>query len=278
MGKFTNALWSALILAASGGSQNFLGAAWVAGSLKLAPSGFKRPWALRLLRASPHYFYRTPANAGLSAHDFVESEYIRNLKSRRLIIDGLIAQYLQPGFVCIDYGCGPGFLAVSVAPRVAQVIACDITVGVLACAATINSAPNISYRRIAADGRIPVENESVDFVYTFAVFQHLTDEVLGRSLAELKRVMKPGAEAVCHVVLEGAEGWKSEESWRQDRTLKGRLKWEMGMHCFNRSPSSLEALITKAGLKMREIIAVSDLAVNLAGDDIEKQHLCIIER
>jgi len=140
MGRFTDALWLAVMTAASGGSQNFLGAPWIEGWLKAAPTGLKRPLALRLLRASPHYFYRTPANARLSAHDFVESEYRRNLESRRRIIDGLISKYLQPGFVCIDYGCGPGFLAVSAAPKVTKVIACDITGGVLACAATINSA------------------------------------------------------------------------------------------------------------------------------------------
>jgi len=50
------------------------------------------------------------------------------------------------------------------------------------------------------------------------------------------------------------------------------------MHCFSRPPALLEALITQAGLKMREIISIPDLGVDLTGDDVANQHLCIFER
>jgi len=274
--SFNEMLRLVLITAASGGSQNFLGARWVAGSLRIVPRRFKRPVALRLLHVSPHYFYRTKANANLANPDFLESEYRRNLESRKLIIDGLISNYLKPEFVCLDYGCGPGFLAQAVAPRVAQVIACDISPGVLVCAETLNSARNIEYRAIAADGEIPAGEGKVDFIYSFAVFQHLTDKVLRRTLHEFKRVMKPGGMAVCHVVIDGTEGWKPESVWREDKTLRGRLKWKIGMHCFSRSPNALEGLISEAGLKLHRIVPISDLGVDLAGVGVEEQHLCVL--
>lgn len=274
--SFNGLVRLAITVAASGESQNFLGAGWVAGSLKSAPQSWKRGLALRLLAASPHYFYRTKINARLSTRDFLESEYRRNREARQLIVNGLIASYARPGSACLDYGCGPGFLAVAAAPMVAKVIACDISPGVLACAGIINPAPNIEYRRVAG-GRIPVESESVDLIYSFAVFQHLTDEVFEGVLAELGRAMKPGATAVCHVVING-EGWKSETDWRADKSLKGRLKWEIGLHCFSRSRDSLQEMIAKAGLKLEKIVPVSDLGVQLAGDDVEKQHLCVFTR
>lgn len=278
MGRSLSALMRvAVMTAASGGSQNFLGAPWVAGSLKIAPRGWKRPMALRFLAASPHYFYRNQTNERISTHDFLESEYNRNLESRRLIIDGLIASYAQPELVCLDYGCGPGFLALAAAPRVARVIACDISAGVLACAAAINCAPNIEYRAVLPNGKIPAKDESVDLVYSFAVIQHVTDEVFGSILGEFHRVMKPGARAVCHVVLE-AEGWKSEREWRTDRSLKGRLKWEVGLHCFSRSREALQEMIAKADLKLLQIVSIADLGVRLAGDDVERQHLCVFAR
>jgi SAM-dependent methyltransferase len=276
MTSFREMLRLVFITAASGGSQNFLGARWVAGSLRIAPRGLKRPVALRLLNVSPHYFARTQANSRLAAQDFLESEYRRNRESRRLITEGLISGYLKPEFICLDYGCGPGFLAVSVALKAAKVIACDISPGVLACAEAINSARNIEYRKIGADGAIPVKDGEVDLAYSFAVFQHLTDDVLRKTLAELRRIIKPGGLAVCHVVLDGAEGWKRESTWRDDKTLTGRLKWEINLHCFSRAPVSLERMIVDAGLKLRQLIPISDLGVSLAGDDVERQHLCVL--
>jgi hypothetical protein len=37
-------------------------------------------------------------------------------------------------------------------------------------------------------------------------------------------------------------------------------------------------MIAKAGLKLEKIVPVSDLGVQLAGDDVEKQHLCVFTR
>jgi SAM-dependent methyltransferase len=275
--SFNGLLQLAIGITASGESQNFLGASWVSGVLGVAPATWKRPLALRFLAVSPHYFYRSEANARLSNHDFLASEYRRNRETRQLIIDGLIARHARPDFVCLDYGCGPGFLAVAAAPKVARVIACDISGGVLACAGIINPAPDVEYRKVERDGKIPAKDESVDLIYSFAVVQHVTDEVLESILAEFKRVLKLGGIAVCHVVL-NEEGLRSETDWRTDRTFRGRIKWKIGLHCFSRSPTGFEALVKNAGLKLRQVIAISGLGVDLAQDDIENDYLCILNR
>jgi SAM-dependent methyltransferase len=275
--SFRGLMRFALATAATGKSQNFLGAPWVTGSLQAAPQSWKRPLALRLLALSPHYFYRNEANARLATGEFLESEYRRNRDSRQLIVDDLISPFLQPDFVCLDYGCGPGFLALAAAQKSAKVIACDISAGVLACASIINHADNIAYRRVGGGHGIPVDDDSIDLAYSFAVFQHVTDKVLQSILDEFRRVMKPGATAVCHIVLDAA-GWKSESYWRADTSLKGRLKWQIGLHCFSRTQEGFEQMLTAAGLRLVRITPVSELVKNPSEDDIEKQHLCVFTR
>jgi len=268
---------TAVAAATSAGSQNFLGAKWVSASLDLAPKGWKRSLALRYLALSPHYFYRNSANAELTAHDFLESEYNRNLHSRQIIIDEIISKHLEPGLTCLDYGCGPGFLAHSVAPRVAKVVACDISEGVLACARVINFDANIDYRCVAANGAIPVSDEEIDFAYSFGVVQHVTDDVFRGILSELRRALKPSGIVVCHVVLDGHRGWRSEAAWRADKTVKGRLKWRFGMWCSSRSRDCVEKLITEAGFRSLQIIPVMDSGIDLLGGYISG-HLCVCTR
>jgi SAM-dependent methyltransferase len=269
---------TAFAAATSDGSQNFLGARWISSSLELVPKDQRRPLALRYLALSPHYFYRTEQNAQLSKHDFLEYEVDRNRLSRQRIIDGIVSRYLSPGFTCLDYGCGPGFLAYAAAPKVDRVIACDISRGVLACARAINPRPNIEYRLIAPDGSIPVTDGSVDLVYSFAVLQHVTDETFRGILKEIRRTLKSTGKVVCHLVLDGQPGWRPEAAWRADRTVRGRIKWRFGLRCFSRSQASIQRLILDAGFTSPEIISIADLGLDLAGEDIPKQHLCVFTR
>ena len=267
-----------LAAATSDRSQNFLGARWVSASVNRAPASLKRWLALRYLALSPHYFYRTPANAGLNTQDFLEFELHRNRHSRQLILDNLLQKYLDRDFTCLDYGCGPGFLAHAVSPTAAKVIACDISGGVLACAKIIHPEPNIDYRQIAANGAVPVADEAVDLVYSFAVIQHVTDDVFKRILSELRRILKTSGTVVCHIVLDGAPGWKPESVWRADNSVRGRLKWNVGLRCFSRSQDSIQSMVSDAGFKSIQVLSIADLGVDLAGDDVQRQHLCVFTK
>ena len=62
---------------------------------------------------------------------------------------------------------------------------------------------------LRGDGRtLPVEDQSIDFVYSFIVLQHLPSiDVLQTYLAEVKRVLRPGRPACLYV---GHLGW----NWR----------------------------------------------------------------
>jgi ubiquinone/menaquinone biosynthesis C-methylase UbiE len=236
-------LWTAN----SGGTQVFLGAPWVPLTIKLAPDTWRSQIALNWLAVSPHYFFRTPANRSLGRRSFLRSEWERIRISREVLVDHLVRPYLQPHFNVLDYGCGPGLLAVRSAKYVRHVIACDISRGVLECAKTLSGASNIQYLLVPRSGRLDVEAGSVDLVYCFAVFQHLEDAVVRGVLADFARVMKAGAKAVIHVVLSGTTGWKTEADWRMDQSIKGLAKWRFGLHCFSRTREEMMALVTDAG-------------------------------
>jgi len=259
-------LWTAN----SGGTQVFLGAPWVPLTIKLAPDAWRRQIALNWLALSPHYFFRTPANKTLGHRAFLISEWERGRISREVLVDHLIRPYLQPQFNVLDYGCGPGLLAVRSAKYVRHVIACDISRGVLECAKTLTGASNIQYLLVPRSGRLDVETASVDLVYCFAVFQHLEDAVVREVLADFARVMKPGARALVHVVLSGTTGWKTEADWRMDQSIKGRAKWRFGLHCFSRTQEEMTALATDAGFSEVSFVPIDvpELMDGIADDNL----------
>ena len=253
--------------------QSFLGARWIRPSLRLLPSSKSTELALRYISMSPHYFYRTEKNAHLELRAFLQSERDRNAQSRTAIIETVVLKYLQSDFVLLDYGCGPGFLAAAASRRAAKVYACDIADGILACAEILNGAANIEYRAIPASGKIPIADASIDLVYSFAVIQHVTDEVFEKILREWRRIVKPGGRVLCHIVLDDS-GWKPEQEWRGDTSVNGKLKWYIGLHCFGRTRRNVEEQFVAAGLAFPEIVPISDFNLPY-DDDICRQHLCV---
>jgi SAM-dependent methyltransferase len=264
------ALKIVLQMANSGGSQVFLGAPWVPLTIKMAPDAWKERIALMWLALSPHYFFRMVANNNLGHLAFLRSEWERNMRSRQLLVDHIVRPHLSPDFTVLDYGCGPGFLAATTSTYARRVIACDVSKGVLECARTLSGRPNLEYLAVLPTGRLDIEDRSVDLVYSFAVFQHIEDTVLQKILDELGRVMKNGAQALCHVVLIGESGWRTEDDWREDRSLAGRAKWVAGLHCFARGPEGIRAMVETAGFCE---IALDPIRVPELNDDIAHQHL-----
>ena len=263
-------------IASGAGSQNFLGYRWIGGLLSAMPTAWKRGAALRCLSMSPHYFFRTPANEALNGLLFREAEFKRNSTCRESIVRDLIRHRVRANFTILDFGCGPGFLARAASPFVARVQACDISPGVLACARILNAAPNIDYVQAREDGGIPIPDSSVDLIYSFAVIQHIGEGVFQAVLREWRRVLRPNGTVVCHIVVDGA-GWRSERQWRDDKSLRGLLKWRFGMHCFNRTPEQVCSQVVAAGFNPPELTLIRDLEVHFE-DDIVSQHLCTFRK
>lgn len=248
--------------------QSFLDAAWVGGLLRVAPGFMKNRVALELLALSPHYFYRKE-QAGASHSEFLAAEAERNRSSRRLICESILAHHLSPGWKVVDYGCGPGYLAGMVAEKVGHVYAVDVSRGVLSCAKVLNGNSAITY--LDVDGFESLPDNSIDFAYSFAVVQHLSEAVFESVLGTLFRKLKKGGRILLDVVVD-QPGWKTEGEWRSDTTVLGKAKLKLGLNCFNRSIESVRLQALSAGFEDVSIRSTSELVENRF-DDICDQAL-----
>jgi 2-polyprenyl-3-methyl-5-hydroxy-6-metoxy-1,4-benzoquinol methylase len=245
------------------GSQNFLGARWVEFVVNNCPIQARERLALRFLSLSPHYFFDPD----------VQSEHVRNRKSRQILADILIAPYLTEQAHVLDYGCGPGYLAAAVADKAAHVDAVDISRGVLACAGVLNSRPNISYQTPDELGKRSV---AADVAYSFAVAQHLRTPALTQMLATVSRQVRSGGVLLLHFAVAG-QVWRTEAEWLASRSLAGRAKLHYGLNCFGRSAADMTDLVTRSGFTDVSVNPLSGCA-NLPVDDIADQHLLIARR
>jgi cyclopropane fatty-acyl-phospholipid synthase-like methyltransferase len=239
--------------------QNFLGARWIRTILARASAKKKRLWALRMLSLSPHYFVdpENPKYAGMSSDEYLEAVFESYVESRKEIFDTLLAANLSAGDTVIDFGCGPGFLSKLIAERVSKVYGCDISEGALACAEILNHAPNLVFVHADEQGMASIENGSVDTIFSYAVVQHLSDEVLQSVLDTCNSKLKPGGRIMLHVQLDDP-GWKTEKEWRDDNSIQGKLKLKYGLNCFARSREAMTAIIEAAGFHSIEIDALEN--------------------
>lgn len=102
--------------------------------------------------------------------------------------------------VAVDIGCGVGRLTRALGARFERAIGLDVSDEMVRKGNALQSdVPNVELR--ATDGvRFPVETGTVDFVFSYVVFQHMpTLEVIEGSLAETRRVLAPGGAALLHL-------------------------------------------------------------------------------
>lgn len=246
-----------------GGSQNFLGAQWVAQVIERSPTQIQEQVALRLLSLSPHYFYNRD----------IRAEAERNRRSREALAEALIAPNLMPAARVLDYGCGPGYMARAVADLVDHVDAVDISQGVLACARVLNGRSNISYLRPEKlEGR-----PKVDLAYSFAVAQHLSTESMVGMLYRLADQIRSGGVLLLHFAVPGQQGWRTEAD-AESTSLIGRVKMRYGLRCIGRTEEEMERLVAVSGFSD---IAIDPLRGTLSvpgDDDVVSQHLLSARR
>jgi len=264
MGKFARDTVSALTCRVTwGGSQNFLGARWVERVVDGVPESARERVALRFLALSPHYFY----DRDLAA------EADRNRQSRQVLAEELVVPHLAPDARVLDYGCGPGYLAASVAGKVAHVAAVDISRGVLACARVLNGRPNITYQTPA---QFRAGGDQVDLAYSFAVVQHLRTAVLGQVMDLLAAAVRPGGTLLLHFAM-ADNGYRTEADWLADGSLAGRAKLRYGLNCFARSAAEMTGRAERAGFTGAVVESLGG-RIAIPGDDIPEQYLLTARR
>lgn len=113
---------------------------------------------------------------------------------------GVVLQMLQPrpDQVVVDFGCGTGWLSHAMALMGCRAIGLDISEAALNIARDATAAhPYLRDRPVTflriGDGKIPLEDESVDRLVCFDSFHHVADQAVW--LSEFYRVLKPGGRA-----------------------------------------------------------------------------------
>ena len=253
--------------------QTFIDARWIRLLLQICPRSMQRDLALRVLNLSPHYFNRSidPAYQKTPFPRYLELEHERNQGSRRKIREQILAPYLRDRYTVLDYGCGPGYLAKEVSGQVRQVYACDISRGVLKCAEIINGAENIEYIYADETDLEKIPDGSVDLVYSFAVIQHVTDDAFNKILTAVEKKLKEEGQAVFHVHLD-TNDWRSEQAYRDDTSLAGRMRFRYGLNCFSRTADSVDLMFSRHGFTDVTIRNVEDMVAEIF-DDVCTQSL-----
>jgi ubiquinone/menaquinone biosynthesis C-methylase UbiE len=127
---------------------------------------------------------------------------------------------IEAGQVVVDYGCGPGGLAIELARRVGndgRVIGIDINADFLARTRALAEAAGVAHRletRFLTGDELPLESGSVDRVLCKNVLEYVPDPAL--TITEFHRVLRPGG--IAHV---------SDSDW-------GSVIWEPGTERFAR--------------------------------------------
>lgn len=139
----------------------------------------------------------------------------------------------------VDLGAGTGLLALTLAPRVDNVVAVDISEPMLerldgtAFAEGINNVESV----VADLRRLPLEDESATLVVSNYAFHHLHDTGKELALAEARRVLRPGGRlVVCDMMFS-----LSLES--RDR----RLVREKVVAMLKRGPAGVVRILRNAG-------------------------------
>ncbi len=173
---------------------------WFRVSPTAAPPGAMREdWDRRA--REDHKLHIATGHAG-SEEQFLESGE-RDLTD--LVLDGI---HLGPEASVLEIGCGVGRLLVPLARRVARAQGVDISPVMIETSRTyLASAPNASAR--LTDGTLAgVADASVDFVFSFIVFQHIPAAGPIRTyVEEAARVLKAGG--VFRFQVDGRWWWRA---------------------------------------------------------------------
>ena len=128
----------------------------------------------------------------------------------------------------------------------------------------MNGAPNIEYIANHEPNLRVIKESSIDFLYSFAVIQHLHRRVAYEFLREFARVLKPQAMAFCHFIV-------SEQELKSPQ----RQLW-FKLRATYYTPQEMAEMARRAGFSRVSVLPIRDMAD--IDDDVGRQHVVLLER
>ncbi len=125
--------------------------------------------------------------------------------------------FVPQGKRALELGCGAGRMTSAFVRQFAHVTAVDISAEMLERAKQmLPNVKNVAWKHSNGEDLRDTEDESIDFVFSYLVLQHLPDEKLVKDyIREMLRVLKPSG--ICLFQFNGTE--------RRNMNWKGRLAW-----------------------------------------------------
>jgi SAM-dependent methyltransferase len=158
------------------------------------------------------------------------------LAGRLTLLAKAVSHYVPVGGSVLDFGCGTGDLAASLAAAGLRVTGCDISPEMLHWAASADSAREINWVQLdPAWGRLPFEPGTFDAVVASSVLEYVDDPVA--VLRECRRMLRPGGLLLCTVP-------NARHPVRWLEWLVGRAAREPVVRAASRRPSRLAGYLS----------------------------------
>ncbi len=152
---------------------------------------------------------------------------------------------------CLEIGCGAGRITQALAADFAEVVAIDVSTDMLELARLVVPS-NVTLEQVAG-AEIPLEDRSVDGVFTCHVLQHLEGlDVVAAYLAEARRVIRPGGTLMVQLGLHSAPmRWhgrmREELRLRAARRSRGRGSRDLTFRVRLYTREQVQAVLEGAG-------------------------------
>lgn len=152
---------------------------------------------------------------------------------KRALIEEVLVRWMPSGGVLLEIGPGAGRWSEHLIGRARRLVLVDVSERPLElCRERFGESANVEYVRSSGSDLPGVADASVDAVWSFDVFVHVAPADQARYLAEVARVLAPGAVAVIHHADGRNRGLSpSRAGWRSpmSRGLFAALARERGL-------------------------------------------------
>jgi len=127
------------------------------------------------------------------------------------IIDQYVKPHLPKGAVALEIGCGGGKYSERLAALCKVLICTDVSRNMLARTRNrLSTARNVLFEELSGFDLKPLDDDLIDYVFSFDCFVHIDIEDAYCYLQEIRRVLKPDGVGLLHFA-----NFNSEEGWQK---------------------------------------------------------------